>query len=202
MAQNITNLANNTVVLMDEANNAVSLLNPLIIKIVIAIVILLCGLVIGSIIKKFILKFFQISDLDRVFKKRTGFKLSLSVVLSTIFSYFIYIIATIMALSRLEIATTIITTIIIILVVVLILFVIFGLNDIFANFSAGLIIKLRGNFKAGDYIRIKQKNIEGYIISTNLLNIRLETKKDETVFIPNMVLFKSEIVKPKKIPKH
>ena len=62
--------------------------------------------------------------------------------------------------------------------------------------------KLKGNIKPGDYIRIKDKRIEGYIISINSLNIRLETKKDEIVFIPNMVLFKSEIVKPKKIPKH
>jgi len=198
----VQNLTNNSVILMDEANSALSILNPLVIKLVIAILIFLLGFVIGSIVKKLVLKFFQISDFDRIFKKKTGFKFSVSNIVSTSISYFIYLLAIIMALNKLEIATTIVTTIVIILVVILILFVIFGLNDIFANFSAGFIIKLKGNIKPGDYIRIKDKRIEGYIISINSLNIRLETKKDEIVFIPNMVLFKSEIVKPKKIPKH
>jgi len=199
MVQNITN---SSVILMDEANSALSILNPLVIKIVIAILILLLGFVIGNIVKKLVLKFFQLSDFDRILKKTTGFKFSLSSVIATLMSYFIYIIAIIMALNRLELATTIVTTIVIILIVILVLFVIFGLNDIFANFSAGIIIKIKGNIRPGDYIRIKDKRIEGYIISTNSLNMRLETKKDEIVFIPNMVLFKSEIVKPKKIPKH
>jgi small conductance mechanosensitive channel len=198
----VQNLTNNSVILIDEANNALSVLSPLVIKIVIAILILLLGFVIGNIAKKLVLKFFQLSDFDRILKKKTGFKFSLSVTISTIISYLIYIIAIIMALNRLELATTIVTTIIIILILVLILFVIFGLNDIFANFSAGIIIKIKGNIKPGDYIRIKDKRIEGYIIDTTALNIRLETKKDEIVFIPNMVLFKSEIVKPKNIPKH
>jgi len=198
----MVNLTNNSVVLMDEANTALSIVNPIVIKIVIAILIFLIGFVIGKILQKLIIKFFQISDLDRVFKKKTGIKLPLSSMISVLLSYFVYIVAIVMALNQLEIATTIITTIVIILVIILILFVIFGLNDVFANFSSGAVIRLKGNVKPGDYIRIKDKHIEGYIISMNTLNIRLETKKDEIVFIPNMVLFKSEIVKPKKIPKH
>jgi len=196
------NITNNSVVLMDEANNALSIVNPLILKIIIAVLIFLIGFVIGKIIQILIIKFFKISDLDRIFKKKTGIKLPLSILVSTVLSYFVYIIAIVMALNQLQIATTIIETIVIILVVILVLFVIFGMNDVFANLSAGIFIKIRGNIKPGDYIRIKDKHIEGYVISINTLNIRLETKKDETVFIPNMILFKSEIVKPKKIPKH
>ena len=187
---------------MDEANAAVSIVNPLIIKIVIAILIFFIGFVIGKIAQKLILKFFKISDLDRIFKKKTGLKVPMSVIVSTVISYFIYIVAIVMALSRLGITTTVITTIVIILVIILMLFVIFGLNDVFANFTAGLLIKVKGNIKPGDYIRIKDKRIEGYIISMTMINIRLETKKDEIVFIPNMAVFQSEIIKPKKIPKH
>jgi len=185
---------------MDEANNALSILNPLVLKIVIAILIFFMGFVVGKILQRLIIKFFQISDLDKFFKKKTGIKLAPSLILSSIVSYFVYIVAIVMALNRLEIATTIITTIVIILIIVLILFVIFGMNDVFANLTSGVMIRFRGNIKPGDYIRIKDKRIEGYVISMNTLNIRIETKKDETVFIPNMVLFKSEIVKPKKVP--
>jgi len=194
-------MANATLLLTDETNAALGIISPLILKIIIAALIFFIGFVIGKIVQKLIIKFFVMSDLDRIFKKKTGFKLSLSLTISKIVSYFIYIIAIVMALNRLEIATTIITTIIIILILILVLFVIFGLNDFFANFSAGVIIRVRGIIKPGDYIRIKNKNIEGYILSMNTFNIRLETKKDEIVFIPNMILFKSEIVKPKKIPK-
>jgi small conductance mechanosensitive channel len=194
-------MANNSV-LVDEANTALSIVNPIVVKIIIALLIFFIGFIIGKMVEKIILRFFKISDLDKLFRQKTGLKLSLSLVISTILSYFIYVVAVVMALSRLEIATTIITTIVIILIVVLLLFVIFGLNDVFANMNAGLIIKFRGNLKVGDYIRIKSKNVEGHIINMNALNIRLETKKDEIVFIPNMVLFKSEVVKPKKIPKH
>ncbi len=187
--------------LTNEANAALGIINPLILKIVIAALIFFIGFVIGKIVQKLIIKFFVLSDLDKVFKKQTGFKASLSVAVATIVSYFIYVVAIVMALNRLEIGTTIITTIVILLVVVLVLFVIFGLNDIFANLSAGVVLRIRGNIKPGDYIRIKDKHIEGYVISMTTLSIRLETKKDEMVFVPNMALFKSEIVKPKKIPK-
>jgi len=194
-------MANATMLLTDEANVALGIVNPLILKVIIALLVFLMGFVIGKIVQKLVLRLFVMSDLDKIFKKKTGIKISLSDTVSKIISYFIYIIAIVMALNRLELATTIITTIVIVLILVLILFVIFGLNDIFANLSAGVIIRIRGIIKPGDYIRIKDKNIEGHIISMNNLNIRLETKKDEIVFIPNMALYKSEIVKPKKIPK-
>jgi small-conductance mechanosensitive channel len=193
---------NDSEILVDEANAALSIVNPLILKIVIAILIFFIGFVIGKIVQRLILNFFKISELDKIFKKKTGIKTPLSIITATIISYFIYVVAIVMALNRLTIATTIITTIVIVLVIVLVLFVIFGMNDIFGNLTSGIVIRLKRNIKPGDYIRIKDKRIEGYIVSMNFLNIRLETQKDEIVFIPNMALFKSEIIKPKKIPKH
>lgn len=186
---------------MDEANVALSIVNPLVIEIIIALLIFFIGFVIGKIVQKLVLQFFRMSDLDRPFRKHTGMKVSLSIIFSTIASYFIYVVAIVMALNRLHIATTIIRTIVILLVLILIFFVIFGLNDMFANFSAGLVLKFRGNIRQGDYIRIKDKHIEGYVVSINNLSVRLETNKEEVVFIPNMALFKSEIIKPKKIKK-
>jgi small conductance mechanosensitive channel len=188
---------NESALLMEEANEALAIVNPILIKIVIAILIFFIGFVIGKIVQRLILNFFRISDLDRIFRKRTGLKTPISIIIATIASYFVYIVAIVMALNRLEIATTIITTIVILLIIILILFLIFGMNDIFGNLTAGLMIRLRGNVKQGDYVRLKDKRIEGYIISMNPLNIRMETKKDEVVLIPNMAVFKSEIVKPK-----
>jgi small-conductance mechanosensitive channel len=194
-------MVNDTIFLGNEANVALGIVNPIILKIIIAALVFFMGFVIGKIVERLVVRFFIMSDFDRIFKKKTGFKFSLSLTVSTIIAYFIYVIAIVMALNRLEIATTIITTIVIVLIVILVLFVIFGLNDIFTNLSAGFIIRIRGIIKPGDYIRLKNMHTEGYIISMNAFSIRLETKKDEIVFIPNMAVFKSEIVKPKKIPK-
>ncbi|MGV8171603.1 MAG: mechanosensitive ion channel domain-containing protein [Candidatus Woesearchaeota archaeon] len=191
----------NSTILVDEANVALSILNPLILRIVIAILIFLMGFVIGKIVQRLILGFFKVSDLERIFRKKTGIKIPIATILATIASYFIYIVAIVMALNRLAIATPLIVTIVILLIIILVLFVIFGMNDIFGNLTAGIMIRFRKNIKPGDYIRIKDKNIEGYIISMNTLSMRLETKKDEIVFIPNMAVFRSEIVKPKKVPK-
>ena len=75
----------------------------------------------------------------------------------------------------------------------------------FANLFAGMFIRFRKNIRVGEYVKIKDKdkNVQGHIISLNMLNIRLETGKEELVFIPNMAVFHSQIVKIKpEMRKH
>ena len=85
----------------------------------------------------------------------------------------------------------------IVLIVFVILFFIFGLNDIFANFFSGIIVRTKNHFHIGEHIKIKEKNVEGTIIGINLLNVNLETDKEEFIFIPNMILFKCQVIKTK-----
>jgi len=195
MAYNVTSSG---LSLINEANSTLIVINPVITQIITAILILLLGFIAGKIVQKIILKLFEMSDFDRIFRKMTRLKIDISVIVAMIICYFIYLVAIVMALNRLSITTTVITTVVILLIIVLLLFIIFGLNDTFANMTSGLMIRFRNNIRPGEYIRIKDKNIEGYIVSVNMFNIQLETLKDETVFIPNMAVFKSEIIKPKK----
>jgi small-conductance mechanosensitive channel len=180
-------------------NNAVSLVNPILINIVTAALIFLLGIVVGKIIEKLLLKFFDLIELNKLINKMVKLKFSLSKTVSRIIAYFVYIIALVMALNRLAITTTIITTAVIVIIIVMLLFMIFGINNFFANVFAGLVVRFRKNINVGDYVKIsdKNKNIEGHIISLNMLNMRLETGKEEVVFIPNMAVFKSEIIKIK-----
>jgi small-conductance mechanosensitive channel len=197
---NMANITNNKLLLVDEANQTLSILNPIITQVIIAVVICFLGFIAGKIVQRLILKIFEISDFDRIFRRKTGLRVNVSEIVAVIAAYFIYLVAIVMALSRLNITTAVITTIVILLLIVLLLFVIFGLNNVFANLSAGIIVRFRKNIKAGEYIRVKDKNVEGYVIGINIFSIQLETLKDETVFIPNMVIFRSEIIKPKKYP--
>ncbi len=192
-------MANNTL-MISEATDAISIVNPIILKIIVAVLVFLMGFIIGKVVQRIIMKIFEMSDLDRFLRKKTGMKVKFSVITATIVSYFIYLVSIVMALNRLNIAATVITTVVTVIIVVLLSFLVFGLNDMFANLFAGLFVRFRKNINPGDYIRIKDKRIEGYVVSINAFNIRLETHKDESVFIPNMALFKSEIIKPKKKP--
>jgi small-conductance mechanosensitive channel len=200
----ITNASNNSLISVNELDNAISFINPLILKIIMAFLIFLIGFAIGKIAEKLFLKLFDLIDLNKLVAKFARLKFSVSKLLARIIAYFIYIVSIVMGLNRLGITTTIITTIVILLIILLTLSIIFGFNEFFANMFAGLLLKFRKNIRVGEYIRIKDKdkNIEGHVISADMLNIRLETGKDEIVFIPNMALFKSEIIKIKDLSRH
>jgi len=184
---------------LNEITNAISLINPLVIKILIAVIILLLGFVIGKIVQRLLFKILDLVEFDKLLKKVVKFK-NLSKTISLIASYIINTLFLVLALNKLDITTTIITTIVIVLLVVLVLFVIFGTNDLFANFFAGIVVRFRKNIRVDDLIRIKdtKKTIEGKILSIGYLSIRVDNGKNETIYIPNMLLFKSVITKIRK----
>ena len=195
-AANATNVTN-ALTSVSEINYAVGFINPLIIKIVTAVLIILMGFIIGKIIQKIIMKLLDLIELDKWFTKATGFKLSIEDILSNVVAYVIYFIAIVIALNKLEITTPVVKTIIIVLAVLLILLFFFGIRDIFANLFAGLVVRVTKNLKLGEHIKVKDKDVEGKIININLLNVQIETDKEELVFIPNIAMFKSQIVKVK-----
>ncbi len=195
---NSTSNISNALTSMDEVNQAINFINPLVIKIIIAMFIVIMGFIIGKIIEKIIIKLLDMIELDKLFFKATGIKFSVEKILSNIAAYSIYFTAIIIALNRLEITTPVMNTIIIVLAIFIILVFFFGIRDIFANFFAGLIGRFTKNLKIGDEIRLKDKDVEGKIMHINLLNIQIETKKEELVFIPNVALFQSHIIKLKK----
>lgn len=193
---NETNVSN-ALTSVSEINNALDFINPLVIKIVIAILIVLMGFIIGKIIQKIIMKLLDLIEFDKLFNKTTGFKLSIENIISNIIAYIIYFVAIIIALNKLEIATPVLKTIIIVLAIVLILMFLFGVRDIFENLFAGIIVKFTKNLEIGEHIKVKDKDIEGKIVNINLLNVQIETDKEELVFIPNVAMFRSQIVKIK-----
>jgi len=186
-----------------DITEAVSTINPIVFQVINAVIILLIGFVIGKILQKLSLKIFEMIELDRITRKR--FKIRrLSKILSSILESIIYIIAIIIALNKLNIATTIVNTIIILLLIVMIMFIVFGVNDIFANFFAGIFFRMRKNISVGEEIRIKDKKrtIQGKIEKINMLDIRINTGREELIIIPNTLLSKSIVTKTRKNRKN
>lgn len=195
-------MANELLLSNSDITEAVSTINPLIFNIINAVIILLIGFVFGKIIQKLSLKILEMIELDKITKKRLKIK-NLSKILSNILSTIIYLITIIIALNKLNLATTIVNTIIILLIIVILLFIVFGVNDIFANFFAGIFFRMRKNITVGEEIRIKdQKRImQGKIEKINMLDIRIDTGKEELVIIPNTLLSKSIVTKIRKKTK-
>lgn len=195
-------MANESLLSNSDITEAVSTINPLIFNIINAVIILLIGFVFGKIIQKLSLKILEMIELDKITKKRLKIK-NLSKILSNILSTIIYLITIIIALNKLNLATTIANTIIILLIIVILLFIVFGVNDIFANFFAGIFFRMRKNIIVGEEIRIKdqKRTMQGKIEKINMLDIRIDTGKEELVIIPNTLLSKSIVTKIRKKTK-
>lgn len=192
-------MINESLITNSDITEAVSIINPLVFNIINAVIILLIGFVFGKIIQKLSLRIFEMIELDKITKKRLKIK-NLSRILSSILSSIIYLIAIIIALNKLNLATTIINTIIILLIIIIVVFIVFGVNDIFANFFVGIFFKMRKNISVGEEIRIKgqKRTIQGKIEKINLLDIRIDSGKEELVIIPNTLLSKSIVTKIRK----
>jgi small-conductance mechanosensitive channel len=117
-----------------------------------------------------------------------------------VLGFAVYLIAIIIALNKLDLTTTIINTIIILFVVVMVLFILFGVNDIFSNFFAGLFFRMKKHILVGDIIKIKdpKRTIDGRVEKITLLDMRIDTGREEIVIIPNTLLLRSVITKTRK----
>lgn len=190
---------NKSLISNSDITEAVSMINPIIFQIINAVLILLIGFVLGKIIQKLLLRIFEMIELDKITRKRLKIR-NLSRIISNILSAIIYLNAIIIALNKLNLATTIVHTIIILLIIVMVVFIVFGVNDIFANFFAGIFFRMRKNISVGEEIRIKdqKRTIQGKIERINILDIRIDTGKEELVIIPNTLLSKSIVTKIRK----
>lgn len=192
-------MVNESLISNTDVNLAVSMINPIIVNIINAIIILLIGFVFGKFIEKLSLRIFEMIELDKITRKKIRIK-NLSKTLSSILAFLLYLFAIVIALNKLNLATTVINTIIILFIIVMVLFILFGVNDMFANFFAGLFFRMRKNILVGDLIKIKnhKTTINGRVEKITLLYLRIDTGKEEIVTVPNTLLMRSVITKTRK----
>lgn len=73
----------------------------------------------------------------------------------------------------------------------------FGLQDMFRDMIAGILLLFEGTIKVGDIIRVQSKNAEGTMIARVLkINVRttkIETRDGNTLIIPNSILTQNEV---------
>jgi small-conductance mechanosensitive channel len=101
-----------------------------------------------------------------------------------------------MALNQLGLTTTLLYILLTIILVILVGFIILAFKDFIPNIVAGFMIHQKDKIKSGD--KIKVKDIEGKVVHVNLVETRIITKKKDTVYIPNSMLTKNEVIILKK----
>ncbi len=169
-------------------------------QLLIALVIFFIGVIVGKFVGKVVTQILHQFNVDYFIKKTTGVKFSLEEIIGVFTRYFVYFIAMIMALNQLGLTTTMFLIIFTALIVLVVISIILGIKDFVPNFIAGIMIKQKSFINLNDLIRIK--DIEGKVISINLIETLVENKHGDIIYIPNSIITTHEVINFKiKKPK-
>lgn len=193
----MADVINESAVIIDGVTRFV---NPFISKIVIAVIILLVGLIIGKLLGNLIRKALSEVELDKHLRAAAGFKWSMEKGISSIISYFIYLVSIILSLNSLGLTTAILVIIAVVITFVITLSFLLAIKDFFPNLLAGIRIRAKHLFSVGDEIQIKE--VKGIVVSLGYMETRLTTSFKEEVIIPNSIFNKRQIVVRKKSGKN
>jgi small-conductance mechanosensitive channel len=190
-------MANETAMLIDKSFNYVNaLLSGFLIKFIVAVIILLIGFIIGKIAGRIVQRVLHELELNKIISKATNVKLSLEEIIGHFTTYFIYFIFIVITLEKLGVGAIAFNLIAAGIIIIIVLSVFLGIKDFIPNALSGLFIHQKGFIKTGDIIKVK--GMEGKIIHINLVETMIKTKSGDTIYIPNSILTKSEIIKVRK----
>ncbi|MFN5911059.1 MAG: mechanosensitive ion channel family protein, partial [Bacteroidota bacterium] len=126
--------------------------------------------------------------ISRKFRDRTDFDPGTEYIYVQIAKYVIYVVAIIVSLKALEIDLTIVITSSVGLFVGLGL----GLQDVFKDMIAGIVLLIEGNVKVSDVVQIssggKTEAITAKILKINVRTTHIETRDGNVLIIPNTKL--------------
>ncbi len=160
-------------------------------RLALTLLILLIGFILGRVVAKVLARFLHELELDKSLQ-RAGFTMPIEATLASLLSYFIYLIAIIMALDRLGL--TVVVLYIIVGGAILLIFAstILGVKDFIPNIIAGFYIYRKKLFRIGQ--RITVGTAEGRVKSINLVETELQTKDGDRVHVPNSLIVKSLVL--------
>ena len=169
-----------------------NLLSSLATKIIVAVVILLIGFILGRVLGRLTQKGLHELELDRVLKQGAGITVSSEKIIGSFIKYFTYFIFIVMALNQLGLTTTLLNMVSGAVLLVIILSIFLGIKDFVPNLLAGAVIYRKRLVTEGD--RIKVRGVEGKVISIDLLETKVETRKKDIIHLPNSLITKEELV--------
>lgn len=164
-------------------------------KLIAAIVILLIGIFVGRFCGNLLKKILNELNTDKILKEG-GVKVPIEEFFGNALKYLIFFAAIIMALNQLGLATTVLYIILIVILIIIIILIILAFKDFVPNVTAGFFIHQKRNLNVGDFISVNDVN--GEIITINLVETKIKTKNGDIMYIPNSMLTKNNVRKMKK----
>lgn len=167
--------------------------SSLTISLLTAFLIVILTLIFANIFNNIIKHVLKGLELNQIIHKQLKLKVPLEETISSAVKYIIYLIGLIAVLKQLGISNKILWIVFAIILVTILIFTILSLKDVIPNIISGFYIRKTKKLKIGDTIKVK--GIEGRVISINLLETKIEAKNKESVFIPNTILTREEVIK-------
>jgi len=166
-------------------------------KIVLAILIFLIGFVVGKFAERFLIKILKEVELNKIIKQTTGFRVNLEQILSHTFSYMIYFLAIVAALDQIGLANIVLYLLTGAVILIIIVSFFLAIRDFLPNLISGFYLYKKDGLKEG--LKVEIDDVKGTIIKLDLLQIKIETKKGEILYLPNSMVAKSKITIKKRL---
>jgi small-conductance mechanosensitive channel len=167
-------------------------LNVTIIRLFIATLIFLFGFIVGKIVGRLVFKVLDELKFNEFIKKTLGLRVNADSIISNFLSYIIYFLALLGAMEKLGVANIVLYIITFLLVSMILISFFLAIKDFVPNFISGIYLYSRENLKKGMNVEIG--DIKGVFQKIEMLHVRIETLKGDTIYIPNTTAANTKIV--------
>ncbi len=156
-------------------------------KIAVTVLIILVGFIIGRIIGRLILRILNEFEIDKLVKKGNS---SIALSISQVIEYIIYAITICIALDSLGILAYVLIAVVSVILLVLVVSALLGFKDFVPNFLCGLWLRRKQIIKKDNYVNLG--DIRGKVIKRGLLGVKVKTKSEDIISIPNLAVLKKK----------
>ena len=173
-------------------------LNDIALRLGFALLTFLAGFIIGKLVEKFVYKVLNEIELNKIIKDNFKITFNAAHFISTILAYSIYFLSLVAALEQIGLANIILYMVSLTLVLLILISFFLTVRDFFPNFVAGIYLFNKEKLEIGNYVEIG--DIKGKLIHLDLMQLKIETKNEDVILIPNSNAVKSTIkIKKRKI---
>ncbi|MFH1181556.1 MAG: mechanosensitive ion channel domain-containing protein [Candidatus Woesearchaeota archaeon] len=164
-------------------------------RMILAAIILLIGFVAGKLFGNLVRHLLREVGIDNAVRT-AGIKISIEKLLGSVVEYGLYFISLIMALGMLGLDTFVLNLIAGAVIIVVVFSTLLAIKDFLPNIFAGFFIHYRNMIREGDSIEFD--GMDAKVVKTDMIEVKLQTKKGDTIFIPNSVFLKRKLVKKRR----
>ena len=160
-------------------------------KWVVPVVIFFVGAIVAKMVSGLLFRLLNELEINSLFHRATKNHVNITLIISNLLKYSLYLIFLVIALNQLGITSIILYLIVGFSLLVILVTFFLGAKDFIPNFFAGMFVLKSKEIKKGDFIHCGE--ISGTVESTGLIETKLKTHKGEYVFVPNASLIKKSL---------